>query len=227
MTIKAEKLKESKIPERRRLYEVSKSRNIQVKEQHDDGSLDQVTLAFSIEDEDIGYFANEYLPDDVNEDGAKRIDITAVMLNQKRKCVRWHLYDIKATLAGEHTVVQLCNQWNAGLWYLQQNVLDLLPEYSKRPDLGVITRCFDQERMKRLRNHYQGLCDKIINFPTNVTLSQRKKRPDIAKYRGTLRAAQSILDRKFQAENGIGTYEIHIKELLREDERTYKIRLPV
>lgn len=60
-------------------------------------------------DGDVGYFAKEYRPANVPKTGAKVIDITAVMLNHTEKCTRWHLYDIKDTLAGEHTVVKLSN----------------------------------------------------------------------------------------------------------------------
>lgn len=227
MTIKAKKLNESEIPGKTELYEIIKTRNIDVEEKQEDGSLDHVVLKYCMKSSDIGYFAKEYRPANVQKFGSKVIDITAVMINPAEKRVRWHLYDIKDTLAGENTVVKLYNQWNSGLLYLQQNILDHMPEYSMVPDLGVITRHYSEERMKRLRNNYQEYCDIAENRQQSTTLSQRKKRTDIAKYRGVLRASQAILDRKFEADNGNDTYRIHIRQLYHENDQVYKMWLSV
>ena len=124
MAIKARKLKKTEMPEKTALYEVRNSCDITVEEKQDDGSLDQVILEYQLESDDTGYFAKEYRPENVKKEGSKVIDITAVMLNHDKKCVRWHLYDIKDTLAGDGTVTKLYNQWNSGLRYLQNNILD-------------------------------------------------------------------------------------------------------
>lgn len=227
MAIKARKLKGAEIPGKTELYEVEGSRDIVVEEKQDDGSLDQVTLEYSIGSDDVGYFAKEYRPADVQKTGSKVIDIMAVMLNCPEKWIRWHLYDIKGTLAGENTVVKLYSQWNSGLQYLQKNILSVLPEYSITPDLGVITRSYDEGRMERLRNHYQKICDEMENNQQNLTLPQRKKRTKIGKYRAIFKASRAILDRKFQAEGESGTYEIQIRQLFHENDRIYTIKFPV
>lgn len=224
--IKARELKGTKLPGKTELYEMRDSREIAVEEKQEGGSLDQVILEYCVGEGDVGYFAKEYRPANVPKTGAKVIDITAVMLNHAEKCVRWHLYDIKDTLAGEHTVVQLSNQWNAGLQYLQKNILAHLQEYSEKPDIGVITRLYDEERMKRLKDEYQRRCNEIERNRGSMSLSQKKKRTGIAKERGILRAAKAILDKSFQAENE-GVYPIHIRELVNENDQVYNIRFPV
>lgn len=228
--IKAIKLKESGTPHRTELYEVAKSRDIAAREEHDDGSLDQVILEYHIQEEEIGYYAQEYRPADVPKDGAKKIDITAVLLNHGEKYIRWHLYDMKKTLAGPGTVTTLYNQWNCGLRYLRKNILFQMPGYSAVPDLGVITRAYDEEKMKCLRDQCRRNCDEMENPPKAMTLPQRKKRTDIGKYRAELRAAQAILDRRFQAEDETDTYEIQIrllKVLEQENSGVYQMRFPV
>ena len=213
MKIHARKLKDSEIPERTALYELRDSRDIPVEEeQKDDGSLDRVILKYEIEKDDVGYFGKEYRPEKVKKEGAKLIDITAIMLNHMKKYVRWHLYDMKDTLAGDHTVVQLYDQWNAGLGYIQKNILAYMPEYMITPDLGVITRSYDKERMKRLNEQYEKICNEIENGKQEISLSQRKRRIDIPKARAVLEASRAILDEEFRAENG-DTYVIHIKQL--------------
>ncbi len=177
-------------------------------------------------DGDVGYFAKEYRPANVPKTGAKVIDITAVMLNHTEKCTRWHLYDIKDTLAGEHTVVKLSNQWNAGLQYLQKNILVHMQEYSEKSDIGGITRSYDEERMKSLRDEYQRRCNEIEIHEGSMSLPYRKKRTVIAKERGILRAAKAILDKRFQAENE-SIYPIHIRELVEENDQFYSIKFPV
>lgn len=225
--IKARRLKDSETPGKTELYEVGDSRDIVVEERQKDGSVDHVVLEFRVAKGDVGYFAKEYRPADVQKTGSKVIDITAVMLNDTKQCVRWHLYDIKDTLAGENTVVKLYDQWNFGLKYLRNNVLFQMPQYLTVSDLGVITRNYDEERMKRLKNDYQRRCAEIESYQQKMTLIQRKKRTNIAKYRGILKASQAILDRNFQAEGETDTYEIHIRQLSLENEREYKVKFPV
>lgn len=228
MEIRAKRLKELEIPTRTRLYEVGHTRDITVEERHtDDGSLEQVVLGYIVEEGDVGYFANEYRPDDVPRTGAKVIDITSVMVNHIEECARWHLYDIKRTLARGETAVKLCNQWNCGLRYLQQNILAQFPGYSVRPDLGVITRSYDKEKMEDFRDEYKKRCHEIENAPQNMTLPQRKRRTRIAEERAVWKASQAILDGYFQAENGNGTYEIHIRKLVHENDEVYKMKLLV
>lgn len=227
MAIRAIKLKESDRPRRTALYEVTGSRVITAEEKHDDGSLEQVVLDFCINGVSRGYYASEYRPENVPKDGAKVIDITAAIVDHREKCVRWHLYDIKATLAGYDTVTKLYNQWNCGLLYLRENILRELPGYLSVPDLGVITRVYDEDRMKRLRDEYRKHCDEIENVSGIMTLSQRKKRTDIGKYRAGLRAAQAILDRTFQPEDEADTYNIQIRLLCQEGNQVYKTRFPI
>lgn len=227
MAIKARWLKENEIPDRTALYEVRNSRNIVVEEKQGDGSMDQVTLEYCVEDGTVGYFAKEYRPSDVQKEGSKKIDITAVMVDHTGESVRWHLYDMKDTLAGVHTIVTLYDQWNAALQYIQQNILSHLAAYSCMPDLGVITRYYDEGRMKRLRDEYEKICRELENDGRGMTLLQRKKRAGIAKYRGILKAAQSILNREFRTEDGNGTYEIHIRKLDTENGQIYQMRFSV
>lgn len=227
MAIKAIKLKDSDIPHKTALYEVDSSREITAKEGHDDGSQEQVILEFRIKENDIGYYADEYRPGDVQKDGAKVIDITAIVANHAKECVRWHLYDIKATLAGRNTVITLYNQWNCGLRYIRENILRQMPGYLAVPDLGVITRQYDEERMKRLRDDCQRYCDEIENPSKTMTLPQRKRRTKIGEYRAGLRAASAILDRAFRPEDESDTYEIQIRLLSQESGQIYKLRFPV
>lgn len=224
--IRAKYLRESEAAGKTELYEVRKSREIIVEEKQDDGSLDQVILVYSVEDGDVGYFAKEYRPANVQKTGAKVIDITAAILNNEKKWIRWHLYDIKDTLAGEHTVVQLYDQWSCGLRYLQQNILNQMLGYLVCPNLGVITRNFDEERMNRLRDQYRKSCEEITKNEHGMVLAKRKKRPEIAKYRAVLKAAEAILNRSFRMENGSDTYKINIR-MLCESGKVYKMSFPV
>lgn len=222
MAINALKLRKNSRPERTKLYEFDESRDIVVVDRQ---SRDQVVLEYCMGKDEIGYFAEEYRPEGVQKEGAKLIDITAVWLDCTKKYGRWHLYEMKGALAVEHTAVQLCNQWNAGLQYLQKNILEQLSEYSMSPDLGVIARTYDEERMKRIRDDYQRDCDEIENTRKKATLAQRKKGMDIVKYRAVLKACQTILNRKFQAENGNAAYEIHIRS--QGADQIYNIKFPV
>lgn len=222
MAIEALKLKKSGKLDRTKLYEIRESQDIIVMDKQ---SKDQVVLEYCLGEDQVGYFAEEYRPNDVPEDGANLIDITAVLLDTAKKCGRWHLYEMKGALAGENTIVKLYNQWNAGLGYLRKNILNYLPDYSLSPDLGVVARTYDEERMKRLRDDYQRHYDEMGRNRGKGTLAQQKKGMNIGKCRAVLKACQAILDRKFQAENGNDTYEIHIKD--QKADQRYNINFPV
>ena len=227
MEIKTHKLKNHQMFERAKLYQIKDSREIEVVESHDDGSEDRVVLRYCMENENaIGYFAKEYLPDGVKKDGVKRIDITAAMIDEINKCIRWHLYDMKVSLAGADTVLTLYNQWNMGLKYLQQGILTKKAEYEMSPNLGVITRNYDRSRMERIKEEYQKNCDDIRNNRCGQTLSIRKRRPEIGKYTAVLKASQEILNGEFCAENG-DTYMIDIKYLSEKTAQIYQMSLNV
>lgn len=119
------------------------------------------------------------------------------MIDEINKCIRWHLYDMKVSLAGADTVVTLYNQWNMGLKYLQQGILTKKAEYEMSPNLGVITRNYDRSRMERIKEEYQKNCDDIRNNRCGQTLSIRKRRPEIGKYTAVLKASQEILNGEF------------------------------
>ena len=227
MEIKARELKMAEVPGKTELYEVERSRDIVVKEKHDDGSLEQVILEYCMDEGDVGYFAKEYRPANVQKEGAKKVDITAVMLNHVKRCARWHLYDVKKTLAGEDVAAKLYNQWNSGLGYLQKNILDYFPGYSMKQDLGVITRYYDEGKMEQHRDEYQTFCDGMEKDSGTMNLARRKKRMDIGKCRARLKAVRAILDRSFRVEDEGDTYEIHIRLLHRENDKLYVTRFPI
>lgn len=226
MEIRANKLKNLKIPEKGKLYEIRDSRDIEVMENHEDGSKDVVILKYCIEAEAVGYFAKEYLPDGTKKEGAKRIDVTAVMLDDTKKYIRWYLYDLKATVAGASTIVKLYNQWHIGLRYLQQNILMQRINYTVDSNLGVITRNYDRARMERLEREYQKICDDIQNGDREQSLSMRKRRPEIVKYKAVLMASHAILKKEFCAENG-DTYTIDIKYLCGQDNMVYQMAMKI
>ncbi len=85
--IKASKLNNFDTPKRTALYKVVNSRDILVEEKQQDGSMDQVILEYCVKEGNIGYFAKEYRPASVKKEGAKVIDITAIMLDCEKKCV--------------------------------------------------------------------------------------------------------------------------------------------
>ena len=228
MTIEALRLRDTENPGKTALYEVRKSREIIVEEKQNDGSLDQVILEYCIEDENmIGYFAKEYRPAGVEKSGAKKIDITALVVDHSSACVRWHLYDVKDTLAGGYTIVKLYDQWNAGLDYLHKNVLSHVERYTLEPHLGVITRKYEKERMERLRDEYQKRCDKRNRSQDGMSLSMQKAGMNLPMEKAVLKAATAILNKEFQSEDRSDTYEILLKYLDTEDDRTYKVRIQI
>lgn len=224
MVVGATKWRNGISVQRKHLYEIEENARIPIEEVQNDGSRDRVILDFQLEQGQMGCFANEYLPSGESKDGKNVIDITAAMIDTHSKYVRCHLYDIKDTLGGEHTAVKLCNQWNAGLTYLSNGILNELDGYEVRRDIGVFTRNYDEHRM---RNTHKLLEHKLENLKQSekVPLATRKSYTKIPEYEEQLLAVRMILDEMFRSEGE--RYPISIVLLSKSESDVYQSSLVV
>lgn len=223
MKIQTKELREGERPEKTQLYRIAASCCFPVEEHQQDGSVDRVMINYRNQRDDIGYFAKEYRPTGVEKTGAKVIDITAIMINSATRYIRWYLYDVKDTLAGEGTVLKLCAQWNAGLKHLARGILSELSFDRQHPSLGVITRNYDRTRMERLRDKYEQRYNESIAGQGKLDLARRKRvSQEITKSKGILTAAQYILEEEFQSADG-ERFAIDIRYLALQEKDVYSM----
>lgn len=147
MHIQGRNLKNGKMPQKGVLNKFSDSRIITFIEPE---TGDAVDVVYQIEADETGYFSEEYRPVTIAKDGAKVIDITAFIINEKENMCYWWLYDLKKDVGGQDVILHLCQQWQAAYKYLYHSVLSYLVDDSieTRGKLGVITRNFDTDRIQ-------------------------------------------------------------------------------
>lgn len=229
MGINAIRLKQNKAPGPTALYELKTDREIEVQEyQTSDQSVDQVILHFRLCEGELGYFSKEYRPQGVEEKGAKKIDITAAVVNQAEQQIKWYLYDIKRTFGGRDVLVHLWNQWNSAWIYLQEHIVQ--PSgCQEEPHLGVFTRTFERERIEKDLQDCKNACEGILSKDdTKITLALRKRTTEIARLRQFCMVEQAVLDGKFWvADHPDREYDIDIQYLTLQGENTYQAEYQV
>lgn len=197
--MKTEKLKQGirydtpqKNYQKGKMYEFDFDEDILVAEEQDNGTKDYTMLHFKIGSDEKAYFSEEYLAVGERKEGNKRPDITAIVENSKQKKLKWFIYDMKDTVLNAKTALKLCNQWHSGIERITIQYLHGLSEYNIESSVGVITRYWDKDM---LRKEIEEYTKKIEN--RNVLLTARKSLPKIAEYREKIRVMQNVIDELF------------------------------
>lgn len=110
---------------------------------------DRATFDYILEAGQLGCYSEEYLPNGLEKGGNKRIDVTALVIDEKQKKCCFRLYDLKTNIGSEGDLMKLAEQWKRGLFYVQNYILSMLQDYEIDGNVGVITRFYDKERIKR------------------------------------------------------------------------------
>lgn len=87
------------------MYEYDKSAEITFCEKE---TQDIVKVSINLDDNEKGFFAEEYRPESVDANGSKVIDITAFKMNEEEKTIIYKLFDVKKDVGGEDVIYHLC-----------------------------------------------------------------------------------------------------------------------
>lgn len=157
MHIQGRKLKNGEKPQKNVLYEFTDSRVITFKELE---VGDVADVEYQLDDNEIGYFAEEYRAATVAKEGAKVVDITAFVIDEQAHICCWWLYDVKKDVGGRDVIQHLCEQWETAYRYLNNSVLSYLIDTPMKitGNIGVITRNFDTGR---IQGEFEKLDEKI------------------------------------------------------------------
>jgi len=148
-TIKGLKWKENS-PQKGILNLVRESKRIEFKEKE---TKDIVLINIEISENEYALYSEEYLPATLTPSGHKKADITVVLLNESKNKGVFYLGDVKSDIGGKDVIIHLCEQWNAGIEYLNNSIIAYLDEeLNMEEHLVVITRNFDISRIKAQLN---------------------------------------------------------------------------
>lgn len=196
MHIQGRKLKSGKEPQKSVLNEFSESRVITFTEWE---IGDVVDVEYYIEENEKGYFSEEYRPDTVAKEDAKVIDITAFIINEEKGMCYWWLYDLKKDVGGQDGIMHLCQQWQASYLYLANSVLNYLTDAAieAKGNIGVITRNFDTGRIQReLKLLDETINEVEVNSKHTGILAIRKASVKLPALREKRDLLKNILNKK-------------------------------
>lgn len=193
MHIQGRKLKKGKVPQKGVLNEFTDSRIITFTEQE---VGDVADIEFQLDENEKGYFAEEFRPDTIAKEDAKVIDITACIISEKDGACYWWLYDLKKDVGGQDVILHLCGQWRDAYQYLNNSVLNYLADDSMeiRGNIGVITRNFDTARIQAEFEKLDATVREMENdVNQKVILAKRKASVRLPVLRETRNLLKNVL----------------------------------
>lgn len=208
------------------LNEVLENKTIRFCEEQKDGTRDIVNIGFELQGKQYGEYAEEFLPDTITKDGQNVIDITALLVDQTNQKGIWYLLDVKKDVGGEDVIFHLMEQWKCSYQYLRNSVLNYVSEIVFLGNLGVVTRNFDEERVKKTikskENEINSCEEKKVR-----SIAGAKKRNDNIKLKQEVKYLSDFIDRKFYYKDSLEhkcfTFQVIMEET--EDKKTYKTEI--
>lgn len=165
-----QKLKAGEFLKKNKLYELTAEQPVATfVERHDDSEPEIVDMQFQIPENGSAVVANEYRNKDYAN--SKTADILCILLDEPGKKLSTHIYDIKRTMTGydmTKSVKELRREavkrimdfigqmqdsmiHKEGLTALYQH-----DGYTETVELGIVTREFDTEKIKRLAERLES-----------------------------------------------------------------------
>ncbi len=212
MHIQGIRLKSGKIPQKGTLHEITEKSTIEFREKN---SSETVDICFNPTVQQKAFYAEEYRPATIAREDANVIDITACIIDEGARGCNWYLYDVKKDVGGEDVIFHLCAQWQAGLKYLKNSVLNYLEDFQFEEHIGVMTRQFDELRIAKAVASRESRISQIEQLAPR-SLAGRKMLTAKPKLEAEKKLLAEVYDRKFlYMENGVSTcyhFEVVILE---------------
>lgn len=147
-------LKKGKAPKKSGLYQITENRTLEFREQTETGT-DVVLVEFELEKGQYGVYGEEFKPDFVSKEGAKKADIFAMLIderqneqNQQPQFCSW-IFDVKESVGGEDVISHLIEQLKASYQHKKSIAIYLAEFQEEAMHIGFITRELQTERIAR------------------------------------------------------------------------------
>lgn len=144
MKFKCKYLKSDKLTETGTLYKILKSREISIDEEK---TKDRVIVKYIINDDQYGICGSEYKPPFIDDEGAKKVDVLILVIDERNKKFSSWILDIKQSVGGEDVIFHLLEQLQDSVKH--KNTLAVyMDDFTEVQHLGFITRDLQLERIK-------------------------------------------------------------------------------
>lgn len=225
-SIKGRKWKKDS-PQKTVLNEVLSSKEIIFLEKE---TKDMVYINFSLKENQYGMYAEEYIPNTLTPDGHKKADITAFILDEDAQKGKYYVADVKSDVGGRDVIFHLCEQWQAGLKYLNHTVVyQLDDDFDMEKNLMVITRNFDIERIKKELNSEKKKIQDMEKYGITSLPAAKLYAQQAVKIKKECEVLEKFVEKKFyfQDRSEIKEYLFKVGKLEKVENDTYVYHLYV
>ena len=203
MKLKGETLREDKAAEPGRLYKIGACRTIVLEESDTD---DIVYIHFDIRDGQYGMYGNEYKPPFAADQGRKKADILALVVDERRNHFCSWVLDVKKAIGGEDVICHLVGQLAESVRH-KRAIATYLEDFTEEQHIGYITRDLQrgriQESIRKKRAYLEKEKANIRQMPVLIGMEARRS---LLKEEAKLKILEAFW--RNQIEIGKDTFEI-------------------
>lgn len=203
------------------LYELRTSQTVPFEEMHEDGSRDTVDVEFQIKESQRGFYAKEYRPPFIDENGCRKADILTLVIDETQQRCKSSIYDVKADVGGEDVIFKLIEQWCDSIHH-KNSLIESLRGYEETQEIGVITRQYDEARIRATIDKKTEKRNELTNGPD--TIAKAKVKQQVWKLDEELKKLTLFQEGKFTFYSETYSYAVHILRMRAPGDYHYDLR---
>lgn len=209
MKFKCKYLESDKLTKTGTLYKILKSREIIVDEER---TKDRVIIEYIVQNGQYGICCSEYKPPFIDDEGAKKVDVLVLVIDEKNKKFSSWILDMKQSVGGEDVIFHLLEQLQDSLKH--KNALAIyMDDFREEQHLGFVTRDLQIERIEEsVKKREKELNDIKKSTLQMFPIIRNKGMIESIKLKKEIETLSMFLDKKMKIKDQIYPIESYISE---------------
>ena len=209
MKCKSKYLESDKLTKTGTLYKILKSREIIVDEER---TKDRVIIEYIVQNGQYGICCSEYKPPFIDDEGAKKVDVLVLVIDEKNKKFSSWILDMKQSVGGEDVIFHLLEQLQDSLKH--KNALAIyMDDFREEQHLGFVTRDLQIERIEEsVKKREKELNDIKKSTLQMFPIIRNKGMIESIKLKKEIETLSMFLDKKMKIKDQIYPIESYISE---------------
>ncbi len=209
MKFKCKYLESDKLTKTGTLYKILKSREIIVDEER---TKDRVIIEYIVQNGQYGICCSEYKPPFIDDEGAKKVDVLVLVIDEKNKKFSSWILDMKQSVGGEDVIFHLLEQLQDSLKH--KNALAIyMDDFREEQHLGFVTRDLQIERIEEsVKKREKELNDIKKSTLQIFPIIRNKGMIESIKLKKEIETLSMFLDKKMKIKDQIYPIESYISE---------------
>lgn len=221
MKFKCKYLESDKLTKTGTLYKILKSREIIIDEEK---TKDRVIVKYIVQDGQYGICCSEYKPSFVDNEGAKKVDVLILVIDENNKKFSSWILDIKQSVGGEDVIFHLLEQLQDSLKHKNAFAV-YMDDFREKQHLGFITRDLQIKRIKESVEKRKKELNDIRESSIQVDpIIRNRMMVSSIKLEKEIETLSMFLDKKMKIKEQIYPIESYISEK-REEYFVYNLQV--